>query len=161
MTKSMTWFLVLALFSFLTLSGALAPSAMAERVQVINYVADAEQAEGLVSAPETGEHVLVSLEGPGVFVAARMVKQGGVSGLTAVTLEIDGKTVVQRNIAALRNWGMTQMNPFGVVLLSSGDIDTVTIGYPVSIAYRHSLTLKAMVGESGVVQIIGTVVHGR
>lgn len=125
-------------------------------------IEDADSTESLVTNPSDGsEHNLVSLTGPGTFVAARMTKQGGASGLTAVSLEMDGKIVVQRNIAALKNWGMTQNNPFGVVVVTGpGGIDAVTIGFPQPIAFESNLTLKAIVGEAGVVQIIGTVIHG-
>ena len=122
----------------------------------------ADDTEGLVVSPANGSsHNLVSLTGPGTFVAARMVKQGGASGLTAVSLEIDGKIIVQRNVAALKNWGMTQNNPFGVVVFTNGTIDTVTIGFQQPIEYQTSLVLKALVNETGVAQIIGTVIHGQ
>lgn len=119
-------------------------------------------AEGLITVFENGPtYDLVDLSGPGTFVAARMVKQGGDSGLTAISLEIDGKVVVQRNVAALKNWGMTQNNPFGVVVFTSGDIDTVTVGFSQPMTFENNLVLRAIVGESGVVQIIGTVIYGQ
>lgn len=124
--------------------------------------------EGLVAYdPVTGDiaqetYDLVNLDGPGTFVAARLTKQGGITGLTAISLSIDGKTVVQRNIVALKNFGMTQNNPFGVVVVTSPvGIDTVTIGFSQPIAFEESLVLSAQVGESGVVQIIGTVIYGE
>jgi hypothetical protein len=120
------------------------------------------QAEGLVVSPALGDHVLVSIVGPGKFVSARMVKQGGLSGLTAISLEIDGNIVENRNVAALKNWGMTQSNPFGVVVQSpSAGIDTVTIGFPEALVFESNLTLKAVVNEMGVDQIIGTVIYGH
>lgn len=119
------------------------------------------QAEGLVSSPALGEHVLVSITGPGKFISARMVKQGGLSGLTAISLEIDGNVVENRNVAALQNWGMTASNPFGVVVQSSGGTDTVTIGFPEALVFDSNLTLRAVVNEAGVDQIIGTVIYGH
>ncbi|MDH3974208.1 MAG: hypothetical protein OEV42_08005 [Deltaproteobacteria bacterium] len=126
-------------------------------------IKEADDAEGLITNPASGStHDLVNITGPGTFVAARMTKQGGASGLTAVSLEIDGKVIVQRNIAALKNWGLTQNNPFGVVVNTSAvGIDAVTIGFQQPIEFENSLVLRAIVGEPGVVQIIGTVIHGK
>ena len=124
--------------------------------------------EGLVAYdPGTGNvaqatYDLVTLAGPGTFISARLTKQGGATGLTAVSLSIDGKTVVQRNIVALKNWGMTQNNPFGVVVFTSPvGIDAVTIGFSQPIAFKQSLVLSAIVGEPGVIQIIGTIIYGE
>lgn len=124
--------------------------------------------EGLVAYDQgTGDvaqatYDLVTLSGPGTFVAARLTKQGGATGLTAVSLSIDGKTVVQRNIVALKNLGMTQNNPFGVVVFTSPvGIDAVTIGFSQPIAFEQSLVLSAIVGETGVIQIIGTIIYGE
>ena len=105
--------------------------------------------------------MLVDLVGPGTFVSARLVKQGGATGLTAFSLEIDGNVVVQRNIAALKNWGMTQSNPFGVSVFTNGSIDTVTIGFVQPIEFENDLIFSAIVNEANVVQIIGTVIFGE
>jgi hypothetical protein len=128
----------------------------------------AGSSEGLVAYdPNTGEvavgtYELVQLVGPGTFVSARLTKQGGAGGFTAVSLEIDGKTIVQRNFVALKNFGMTQNNPFGVMISTSAvGIDAVTIGFSQPIEFEESLILKAIVGESGVIQIIGTVIYGE
>ena len=162
-------FCVLALSS--TVKGAPGvdgvPQALAQIVEALNNlkgatIVGADQAEGLVTdLLNPSENELVSLEGPGTFVSARMVKQGGASGITFVSLEIDGNVVVNRSVAALKNWGMTQNNPFGVAVLTAGDIDTVTIGFQQPIAFEESLVLKAIVEEDGVVQIIGTVIYGQ
>ena len=122
----------------------------------------AQQAEGLIVDPLNGSvHDLVSITGSGTFVAARMTKQGGTNDITTVQLIIDGKTIVGRTYAALNNWGMTQNNPFGVVLLHGNGVDAVTIGFPQPITYNNSLILRTTIGEYGIVQMIGTVVYGQ
>ncbi len=145
--------------------GILAAAAVATAGSALAHgvVHEAQQSEGLiVEVLPNSSHTLVSLEGLGSFVAARVVKQGGDTDLTAVRLFIDGRQVVSRNIAALHNWQLTEQNPFGVVVFSSGDLDTVTIGFPQVLRYHQSLELVVDVGEDdGVVQIIGTVIHGR
>jgi hypothetical protein len=124
-------------------------------------VEDAEQHEGLVVDVGPGDHTLVSISGAGKFVSARMTKQGG-AGFTAFVLELDGKTIENRNFIALKNIGLTQHNPFGVAIFTSAaGIDDVTLGFPTPLVFKNSLVLKAVVNEPGVVQIIGTVIAGH
>lgn len=119
-------------------------------------------ADGLVAPPAMGENVLVSINGPGRFLSARVSKQGGLSGLTEVRLQVDGQDVVRRNFVALQNLALTEQNPYGVAVLSSGaGIDTATIGFTEPLIFESNLTLSANVGESGIVQITGAVVYGR
>jgi len=129
---------------------------------VADTVASPERTQGLVAPASQATHNLVTLKGPGKFVAAQITKQGGASDMTFVSLDIDGKNVVNASIAALNNWAMTQQNPYGVVLLKSpSGIETVTIGYPSTLAFNTSLKLSVTVREPNVVQIIGNVIHGE
>lgn len=69
-------------------------------------------AQGICNPNETGrtqaqpqrgnEYTLIKLEGPGVFVAAQVTKQGGETGLTFVNLKIDGRNVVSHSYAAAK-----------------------------------------------------------
>ena len=104
--------------------------------------------------------MLVNLRGPGVFVASEVNKQGGNTGLTFVILDIDGRNVVNMSYAAAQNLALTQQNPFGVVLLGTGQIKTFTIGWPSPLRYERELKLSVTVSEAGVVQILANVVHG-
>lgn len=123
-------------------------------------VCDPERTQGLRAPAPEGDHVLVSLKGPGVFVAAEVNKQGGASDLTFVILDIDGRNVVNFSYAAAQNLGLTQQNPFGIVLLGSGDIRTFTIGWASPLRFERELKLSVTVKEGGVVQILANVVHG-
>lgn len=121
-----------------------------------------ERTQGLVAPATQATHNLVTLQGPGKFVAAEISKQGGTNDMTFVSLDIDGKNVVNASIAALNNWALTQQNPYGIVLLkSSAGIETVTIGYPSTLTFNKSLKLSVTVREPNVVQIIGNVIHGK
>jgi len=124
-------------------------------------VLNPERAQGLAAPAAPGMHTLVTLKGPGKFVAAQITKQGGATGLSFVSLDIDGKNLINASFLALKNWALTQNNPYGVVILSTGGIDDVTIGYPSTLTYNKTLTLSVDVKEAGVVQIIGNVVHGQ
>jgi len=121
-----------------------------------------ERTQGLIAPATQATHDLVTLQGPGKFVAAEVTKQGGTNDLTFVILDIDGKNVVNASIAALNNWALTQQNPYGIVLLkSSSGIETVTIGYPSTLSFAKSLKLSVTVKEPNVVQIVGNVIHGK
>ena len=123
-------------------------------------VCDPQRTQGLLTSPAQGDHGLVTLKGPGVFVGAEVVKQGGNNDLTFVILDIDGRNVTNISYAAVRNSGLTQQNPFGLVLLGSAALDNLTIGFPSPLRYRRELTLKVTVNETGVVQILANVIHG-
>jgi hypothetical protein len=125
-------------------------------------VRDPERTQGLVAPAPVGVHDLVILKGPGEFVSAQVTKQGRTNDLTFVILDIDGRNVVNISIAALANVGLTQSNPYGLVLLqATGDPKTLTIGFPVPLEFRTELKLSVNVQEAGVVQILANVIHGR
>jgi hypothetical protein len=105
--------------------------------------------------------MLVSLEGPGVFLGAEVTKQGGPTGLTFVILDIDGRNVTNYSFAAAKNAGLTQQNPYGLVYLDSGVLETVTVGFASPLSFRSSLQLKVTVKEPDVVQILANVIHGK
>jgi len=126
-------------------------------------VENAHLAEGLIAAPPTDtDHVLVELDGPGCFLSARVIKQGGDSNLTFVTLEVDGQPVMSRSVAALLNWGLVTNSPAGIAVLpGTPSIHTVTVGFPVPLTFQESLVLSVSVGaDPGIAQIIGNVVVG-
>jgi hypothetical protein len=123
-------------------------------------VCDPQVTEGLQSRAPNGKYDLVKLRGPGVFLGAQVTKQGGSGDITFVALEIDGRTVVNLSYSAAMSWSLTQMNPYGVVLLQGGGTKTITIGYPTPLLYKRSLKLSVIVSEAGVAQVLANVVHG-
>jgi len=108
----------------------------------------------------TGTHGLVSLAGPGVFLAAEVSKQGGTNDITFVILDIDGRNVTNISFAALANQGLTQHNPYGLAVFHSTLLKTVTIGFPAPLLYNQSLKLSVTVNEPNVAQIVANVIHG-
>ena len=54
------------------------------RQRCLRGVCDPERTQGLRAPAPQGDHVLVSLEGPGVFLGAQVTKQGGATGHTVV-----------------------------------------------------------------------------
>ena len=122
-------------------------------------VCDPQSTQGLKAPAPKATHSLVSLDGPGLFLSANVTKQGGPTGLTFVKLEIDGRTVVDLSYAAARNFGLSSPNPYGIQLLNGVGIESFAMGWPVPLTFKRSLKLSATVNETGVVQIIGTVIH--
>jgi hypothetical protein len=123
-------------------------------------VCDPERTEGLKAPAPNGTYALVTLKGPGVFIAAEISKQGGTNDLTFVVLDIDGRNVANLSYAGALNQGLTQQNPYGLVLLHTASIKTVTLGFPTPLVYKRSLNLSVTVNEPGVVQIVANVIHG-
>jgi hypothetical protein len=87
-------------------------------------------------------------------------KQGGSSDITFVILDIDGRNVTNLSYAAASNQGLTQQNPYGLVLLHSAALKTFTVGFPTPLLYKQKLVLSVTVNEPGVVQIVANVIHG-
>jgi len=123
-------------------------------------VCDPVRTQGLKAPAAKGTHDLVVLDGPGLFVAAAISKQGGANDLTFVILDIDGRNVTNLSFAAANNQGLTQHNPYGLVLLHSPVIKTMTIGFPTPLVFKRSLRLSVKVNESNVVQIVANVIRG-
>ena len=71
-----------------------------------------------------------------------------------------GRNVANLSYAGAINEGLTQQNPYGLVLLQSPSIKTVTIGFPTPLIYKRSLSLSVTVNEGNVAQILANVIHG-
>jgi hypothetical protein len=125
-------------------------------------VRNPERTQGRKAPVPQGEHELIALEGPGTFLSASITKEGGRNDLTTVILDIDGRNVVALNIAAARNVGLTQHNPYILDLVKpTRDIKTLTIGLPSPLYFERELKLRVNVQEAGVVQIVANVIHGK
>jgi hypothetical protein len=123
-------------------------------------VCDPERTQGLQAPAPQGGFKLVVLEGPGVFLGAEVTKQGGSNDLTFVDLSLDGRNVFNISYAAAHNVGFTAINPAGTVLLSTGVVKNLTLGFPTPLRFERSLVLSVEVKEDNVVQVLGNVWHG-
>jgi hypothetical protein len=124
-------------------------------------VCDPERTQGLKAPAPKGDYVLVNLKGPGLFLAAEVVKQGGSSDLTFVILDIDGRNVTNLSYIAARNSGLTAQNPYGIVYFQGNRLDTLTIGFPSPLRFERELKLSVKVSEDGVLQMLANVIHGK
>jgi hypothetical protein len=134
------------------------------RRECVIGVCDPQRTQGQEAPAPEGEYAVVNLDGPGTFVAAEVIKQGGAGDITFVILDIDGRNVVNISYAAAtRNLGLTQQNPFGLVLLETpgtAPIKNLTIGFPTPLRFEEYLTLSVVVREPDVVQVLANVIHG-
>ena len=127
----------------------------------IGGMCDPQRIQGLKAPAPRGTYNLINLlTGPGLFLAGHVTKQGGATGLSFVRLQIDGRSVVDLSFAAAHNWGLTQQNPYGLVVLGSGGLQTFTFGWPVPLVFKRRLDLSVVVNEVGVVQIVANVIRG-
>lgn len=120
-----------------------------------------QRTQAIITNVAPGNHLLMELRGPGVFVAAQISKQGGNNDLTFVDFEIDGHNIVSLSFAAMINFGLDKSNPYGLVVTKQGMLDNLTIGYPHLLGYAQSLKLSVTVKELGVTQILANVLHGK
>jgi hypothetical protein len=125
-----------------------------------SFITGAQRTQGLIAPATMGDHVLVRLKGPGVFVSAEVTRQNNPAGLTFVSLDLDGLNVVSISFEAVSNLALTQANPYGLVLREKGVLSTLTIGYPLPLKFERELILKVTVHEVGVAQILANVIHG-
>ena len=126
----------------------------------IGGMCDPQRIQGLKARAPRGTYSLIDLKGPGLFLAGHVTKQGGATGLSFVRLQIDGRSVVDLSFAAAQNWGLTQQNPYGLVILGSGGLQTFTFGWPVPLVFKRRLNLSVVVNEVGVIQIVANVIRG-
>lgn len=127
----------------------------------VGGVCNPRRVQGLKAPAPRGEHVLINLQGPGVFLAGEVVKQGGGPGLSFVSLDIDGRNVVNISYDAARNSGLTEHSPYGVhYLTSAAGLENLTFGWPTPLVFMRSLTVSAVVRQDGVVQILANVIVG-
>lgn len=118
--------------------------------------------QGLIAPASAGTHTLIHIAGPGLFLGGEVVKQGGGAGLTFVSLDIDGRNVVNASYDAVRNTGLTEDNPFGVQYLTGvSGIENMTFGWPTPLVFQNSLTVSVVVKQQGVVQILANVIVGN
>ncbi|HXV08196.1 MAG TPA: hypothetical protein VD791_09215 [Burkholderiales bacterium] len=104
-----------------------------------------------VGTTAAGEHAEFHVLGAGWFGAAEVVKQGGTSDDTVVTVELDGAELITGSFASLKNPWMQINTPFLVVnVRSEGDARTMTIWFSPELKFRAILAVRVEVREEGV-----------
>jgi hypothetical protein len=98
-----------------------------------------------------GEAATFHMLGAGWFRAAEIVKHGGETDQTYVTLELDGVPMFTTSFAALKNPWMQISNSYIVFRVETeGDTSTMTIWYSPELKFRAMVSLNIDVREVGV-----------
>ncbi len=112
---------------------------------------DMVTAERQVGTTASGEAASFNVLGAGWFRAAEVVKLGGRSDKTYVTLELDGVPMITTSFAALKNPWMQLSTSFIVANVRTvGDTSTMTIWYSPELKFRVMAALRVDVEEEGV-----------
>ena len=115
----------------------------------------------LMTNVKIGEHKFIKLKGPGLFLSAQISKQSGNSDISFVDLRIYGNSVFNLSYASMVNLGFTQQNPYGMVLVKTGEIENVTLGFPYTLKYEKSLELSFTTREERIKQVIANGIFGK
>jgi hypothetical protein len=104
-----------------------------------------------VGATAAGEEAAMRVLGAGWFRAAEIVKQGGSTDKTSVTIELDGEPVITTSFATLKNqWNQLGTSFIVAKVTTVADTSTMTIWYSPELKFRGILALRIEVEEDGV-----------
>jgi hypothetical protein len=115
---------------------------------------DMVTAERLVGPTASGEGASFHVLGAGWFHALEIVKRGGNSDDTVVTLELDGEPMITASFADLKN-PMREVNTPMLILnvRATGETETMTIWYAPELKFRSMAAVRVEVQEQGVESI--------
>ena len=112
---------------------------------------DMVTAERELGPTRHGKEAAIHFLGAGWFHAVEIVKRGGDSGKTLVTLELYGEPLITTSFADLKNPWMEINTPFMIVnVRESGDTQTMTIWYAPELKFRSMAAVRIDVQEEGV-----------
>jgi len=107
-----------------------------------------DQAAGSASP---GDRISMDRLGGGWFRAAEVVKEGGTSGETYVTLALDGQEMITTSFAVLKNPWMQLSTPYLVAnVRTEGNKHRMTIWYSPELRFMYLVSLRVDVQEQGV-----------
>lgn len=104
-----------------------------------------------VGETAAGERTAMQIVGAGWFRAATVVKDGGFTGQTLVTLELDGEPVITTSFAMLANpWFQLSTDSISASVRVEGARSTMTIWYSPELKFRAFASVRVEVQEPGV-----------
>lgn len=104
-----------------------------------------------MGATATGESKTYHVLGAGWFRAVEIVKRGGTSDNTTVTLELDGESMITTSFATLKNpWMQLETPLMGAKVRSDGNTSTMTIWYSSELKFTSMAAVRIDVQEDGV-----------
>lgn len=101
-----------------------------------------------------GERTGLQVLGAGWFRAVQVVKKGGSTDATTVTVELDGEPAISTSFAASKNlWRQVDSVNLVLSVRTEGDVSTLTIWYPQELKFRALAQFRVDVQEQGVADI--------
>lgn len=98
-----------------------------------------------------GESANMNILGMGWFRAAEVVKRGGDSDRTTVTIELDGQEMISTSFANLKKpWMQLSTSYITANVRSAGDSEVLTVWYSPELKFRGLVVLRVDVQEAGV-----------
>ncbi|MBX9962575.1 MAG: hypothetical protein K2Y35_05940 [Burkholderiales bacterium] len=105
-------------------------------------------------ATAEGERTGLQVLGAGWFRAVSVVKKGGTTDDTTVTVELDGESAMSTSFAVAKNpWRQVDSVNLIVTVRTEGDTSTLTIWYPQELKFRALAQFRVEVQEAGVEDI--------
>jgi hypothetical protein len=104
-----------------------------------------------VGSTDTGRTAALNVMGAGWFRAAEVVKHGGTTDQTVVSLELDGQSLFTTSFASLKNKWMQLGNSYIVADVKTDGADSImTIWYSPELKFRVFALVRVDVQEEGV-----------
>ena len=123
---------------------------------------EAITAERDLGAVAEGEEATMQAIGAGWFHAAEIVKRGGTTDHTNVTVELDGEPFISTSFANLKNaWMQLETVNMIAKVHTVGDISTMTIWYKPDLIFNTRVVVRVDVEEPGVENVLTRAVLSR
>jgi hypothetical protein len=120
--------------------------------------------EKLIAAglADGSQHELFKITGSGLFLALKVTMAATNGNFTAVTVKIDGNTLVNDTFSSYVTFGQTIANPFGAMVMPApgSNSKTLVFGMPYPLAFNQELLVTAKIGGAGVQQINAELMTG-
>ena len=117
----------------------------------VDFRGDAVTIQRELEATPVGQHTAIQVIGAGWFHAAEIVKEGGSTDNTSVTLELDGEQMFANSFATLKNpWMQAETRFFLATVRTQGKTSTMTIWYSPELKFRGILAVRIGIQEEGV-----------
>jgi hypothetical protein len=108
------------------------------------------------------QHELFKITGPGLFLALKVMMAATNGNFTAVTVKIDGNTLINDNFSVYVTFGQTIANPTGVMVTPAPGTNSKALmfGMPYPLAFNQELLVTVKIGGAGVQQINAELMTG-
>jgi hypothetical protein len=108
------------------------------------------------------QHELFKITGPGLFLALKVMMAATKGNFTAITVKVDGNTLINDTFSSYVTFGQTIANPFAamVTLGLSSNSKALVFGMPYPLAFKQELLVTVKIGGAGVQQINAALMTG-